>query len=87
MIFSSTCRRGSLGRDAPQNRKKKEKISDGIYHRDRNICRHRIRAGTAEFFLSLCASLVPLYLGYLSGGLHFGLSGTEQKSGGAAVFF
>ncbi len=43
--------------------------------------------GLLSFFSPCVLPLVPLYLGYLSGGLHFGLSGTEQKSGGAAVSF
>ena len=41
--------------------------------------------GLLSFFSPCVLPLVPLYLGYLSGGLNFGLNGTEKEEAGASA--
>lgn len=41
--------------------------------------------GLLSFFSPCVLPLVPLYLGYLSGGLNFGLDGTEKEEAGASA--
>src|SRR5699024_1034723 len=43
--------------------------------------------GLLSFFSPCVLPLVPLYLGYLSGGLNLGLSGTDKKPDGAFASF
>lgn len=43
--------------------------------------------GLLSFFSPCVLPLVPLYLGYLSGGLNFGLNGTSEELGGVSVSF